>query len=74
MVESADPETSISEVARCNGGNRQSAFKFGSDSLLMQFERCLALWLGENQRHAASTPPLQSGAAWVCCRECVLRR
>ncbi|MCP3463208.1 hypothetical protein NLN62_23450 [Bradyrhizobium sp. CCGUVB23] len=53
MVERADPETSISEVARCNGVNCQSAFKFGSDSLLMQFERCLALWLGENQRKRA---------------------
>src|SRR5882672_7164072 len=52
----------------------QSASKFGSDSLLMQFVGCVALRFRENQRHAAGTPPLQSGAAWVCCRKCVLRR
>jgi hypothetical protein len=50
------------ELLTCN-----SACNVGSDSLLMQFGICLALSLGENQRHATSTSPLQSGAGRVRC-------
>jgi transposase InsO family protein len=49
-----------------------SASKRGSDSHLMQFGIRVALPLGEDQRHAASTSPLQSGAGRVCCGKCVL--
>jgi hypothetical protein len=40
---------------------------------LMQFEIRLALFPEENQRHATSTSPLESGADRVCCGKCVLR-
>ena len=30
-------------------------------------ESAFGALIGENQRHTARTPPLQSGAAWVCC-------
>jgi hypothetical protein len=40
-----------------------SASKRGSDSLLMQFEGCLALWLGENQ-----PPCSKHSSAPVWCR------